>query len=109
MYYLTNSNFGKLLGTLYFDLPMNYADAYINYYSCYRLASFDLDLHFFTKDEARALVIADKLIKDIQFIATEVQIARCKDEQKNGLKKLCYLHFIHIKSVICYRVILRIF
>ena len=88
MYYLTNSNFGKLLGTLYFDLPMNYADAYINYYSCYRLASFDLDLHFFTKDEARALVIADKLIKDIQFIATEVQIARCKDEQKKWVEKI---------------------
>ena len=109
MYYLTNHNFGKLLGALYFDLPMNYADAYVYYYSGYRLASFDLDLHFFTKDEARALVIADKLIKDIQFIATEVQIARCNAEQKNGLKKLCYLHFIHIKSVICYRVILRIF
>lgn len=46
MYYLTNHNFFKLLSALYLDLPMNYADAYVNYYSGYRLASFDLDLHF---------------------------------------------------------------
>ena len=88
MYYLTNHNFGKLLNGLYLDLPMNYADAYVNYYSEYRLASFDLDLHFFTKDEARALVIADKLVKDIKFVATEVQIARCNAEQKKWVKKI---------------------
>ena len=82
MYYLTNHNFSNLLGALYVDLPMNYAEAYVNYYSKYRLASFDLELHFFTKDEARALVIADKLIKDIKFISTEVQISRCRSEQK---------------------------
>ena len=28
MYYLTNHNFSKLLGALYLDLPMNYAEAY---------------------------------------------------------------------------------
>ena len=88
MYYLTNHNFGKLLGALYFDLPMNYAEAYVNYYSEYRLASFDLDLHFFTKDEARALVIADKLVKDIKFVATEVQIARCNIEQQKWVEKI---------------------
>lgn len=41
MYYLTNHNFGKLLNGLYLDSPMNYAEAYVNYYSEYRLASFD--------------------------------------------------------------------
>jgi len=75
MYYLTNHNFSKLLGALYLDLPMNYAEAYDNYYSAYRLASFDLDLHFFTKDEARALVIADKLVKDIKFVGTGCSIS----------------------------------
>lgn len=88
MYYLTNHNFGKLLNGLYLDLPMNYADAYVNYYSEYRLASFDLDLHFFTRDEARALVIADKLVKDIKFVATEVQIARCNIEQQKWVEKI---------------------
>jgi len=67
---------------------MNYADAYVNYYSEYRLASFDLDLHFFTRDEARALVIADKLVKDIKFVATEVQIARCNIEQQKWVEKI---------------------
>lgn len=88
MYYLTNHNFGKLLNGLYLDLPMNYAEAYVNYYSEYRLASFDLDLHFFTKDEARALVIADKLVKDIKFVATKVQIARCNIEQQKWVEKI---------------------
>nr|WP_315539196.1 hypothetical protein [uncultured Haemophilus sp.] len=88
MYYLTNHNFGKLLNGLYLELPMNYAEAYVNYYSEYRLASFDLDLHFFTKDEARALVIADKLVKDIKFVATEVQIARCNIEQQKWVEKI---------------------
>ena len=88
MYYLTNHNFSNLLGALYVDLPMNYAEAYVNYYSKYRLASFDLELHFFTKDETRALVIADKLIKDIKFISTEVQISRCRSEQKKWVEKI---------------------
>lgn len=88
MYYLTNHNFGKLLNGLYLELPMNYAEAYVHYYSEYRLASFDLDLHFFTKDEARALVIADKLVKDIKFVATEVQIARCNIEQQKWVEKI---------------------
>lgn len=82
MYYLTKHNFSKLLNLLHMDIPMNYTDAYIYYYSEYRLASFDLDLHYFTKNEARALTIADQLVKDIRVISEKIQISRIEREQK---------------------------
>lgn len=88
MYYLTNYKFTELLNTLYLDLPLSYAEAYMFYYSKYRLASFDLDLSFFTADEARALTIADKLVKDIHIISKEVQIKKHEYNQKQWINSI---------------------
>lgn len=88
MYYLTNHKFTELLNTLYLDLPLSYAEAYMLYYSKYRLASFELDLSFFTADEARALTIADKLVKDIHIISKEVQIKKHEYNQKQWINSI---------------------
>ncbi|MFU2078677.1 hypothetical protein ACLQ98_09965, partial [Avibacterium endocarditidis] len=77
--YLTNSNLGKFLAKLDFN------EAFYNYrYSYYNneLKEFDIDLHFFTKDEAKNLVIAEKIYFDLKVEMDKYLIIEKKNNQK---------------------------
>ncbi|MFZ7261504.1 hypothetical protein ACLSZR_01405 [Avibacterium avium] len=79
MYYLTNNNLGKFLAKLDFN------EAFYNYgYSYYNneLKEFDIDLHFFTKDEAKNLVIAEKIYFDLKVEMDKYLIIEKKNNQK---------------------------
>lgn len=79
MYYLTNNNLGKFLARLDFN------EAFYNYGYSYhnnKLKEFDIDLHFFTKDEAKNLVIAEKIYFDLKVEMDKYLIIEKKNNQK---------------------------
>ncbi|MFZ7155989.1 hypothetical protein ACLS0M_04585 [Avibacterium avium] len=81
MFYLTNYNLGKFLAKLDFN------EAFYNYrYSYYNneLKEFDIDLDFFTKDEAKNLVIAERIYFDLKIEIDKYLIIE-KKEQSNKM------------------------
>ncbi|VEI57496.1 Uncharacterised protein [Pasteurella multocida] len=79
MFYLTKSNYSKLLKALHINIPHNYIKSF---YSNYKLPNFDLDLNFFTLPEAKKLVISHMLFNDIANLEKILLIEKMSINQK---------------------------
>lgn len=83
MFYLTKSNYSKLLKALHINIPHNYIKSF---YSNYKLPNFDLDLNFFTLPEAKKIVISHMLFNDIGNLEKILLIEKMSINRKNVYK-----------------------
>lgn len=83
MLYITKAKYGQLLRSLEIDLPLHLCGKdNKDYYWGSKLTSFDLALCYFTKSEAKALLISDRLFQDTESALSQMLIKKIAREQE---------------------------
>ena len=85
MIYLTINNFYKVITKLYLDIPY-YVEK--SFYENYKLNLLELDLKYFTNDEARILVICDKLFCNVKNTMENLMVSNKEREQEKWVYNL---------------------
>lgn len=93
MFYITNARYSTFVNSLDLNLPFQNPQDKNNFYHGYKLKSFDLDLRFFTQDEAHALVLSDMLFQDMAGTLNNILIEKIEQDQKKWVFEIgmpCY-------------------
>lgn len=91
MFYITFNNFNKLLLALELDIPKLYES---EFYAKYK-SQFGLNLDYFSRREAKSVVIAQMLVEDFTGAMMRIQIERTELSQQEWVETVvtpCY-HF----------------
>lgn len=80
MFFITNAKYTMLINSLTLDLPFRFNEER-EYFWGSKMTSFDLDLNYFTKSEARALIISDLLFQDTKNALATMHIRKQEQAQ----------------------------
>ena len=80
MFFITNAKYAMLINSLTLDLPFRFNEER-EYFWGSKMTSFDLDLNYFTKSEASALIISDLLFQDTKNALATMHIRKQEQAQ----------------------------
>lgn len=92
MLYITNAKYRDFISSVDLDLPFYFNEEKTYYWGC-KLNSFDINLNYFTQEEAKLLVISDRLFCDVKQTLNTILFKRLDEQRGNWvyeLKAPCY-------------------
>lgn len=87
MFYITKANYHTLLNSLELNIPFNRNEEK-EYFWGSKMTSFDLDLSYFTFEEAKALLISDLLFHDTKSALNSMLIKKINKDQRKWVFQL---------------------
>ncbi|MCI7718419.1 hypothetical protein ACLSYY_04125 [[Pasteurella] aerogenes] len=87
MFYITKANYHTLLNSLELNIPFNRNEEK-EYFWGSKMTSFDLDLSYFTFEEAKALLISDLLFSDTKSALNSMLIKKVYKDQRKWVFQL---------------------